>query len=287
MTVYPFGYAGTPQGMGTLLTIEQYEQLTTIRNLNFEFWRRVKAMMQAAASVGVYLGVGGGWRIQPVNGGPGFASPGNSNHEGFPADDVSGGAVAADMVPSTSWLWMEANVARFGLRTFRNVNNEPWHIQPAEIPASRSYRKIPWVLATFPLPGDSPPYNPFFHQYGDFPTRTKPRLSWLAGYAPPETAPLLRPYASYFNHVMRFECGQPIRLPYEVFTGEEPDDPRTPTPDGGSIWAERNVRNFFDPKNLNTDQASLGRRAEAYFGVVDTWMWQLVDAIATNFGRPR
>jgi len=159
---FPFGYAGSPQGMGTQLTIAQYEQQRTVRQLNFEFWRRTKALMEFAATQGVPLGVGTGWRIQPSNPGPGFAQPGNSNHEGFPADKVSGGAVAADMVPSTSWGWMQGQLAKFGLRSFQFVNNEPWHIQPIDIPASRNFRKAPWVLPVWPLPGDQPlpPPNP-------------------------------------------------------------------------------------------------------------------------------
>lgn len=160
MTTYPFGYAGSPQGMGTQLTIAQYETMTTIRKLNFEFWRRTRAIMESAATQGVPLGVGTGWRIQPSNPGPGFAQPGNSNHEGFPADGVSGGAVAADMVPSTSWGWMQSKLPLFGLRSFQFVNNEPWHIQPLEIPASRNFRKAPWVLQVWPLPGDQPPPPP-------------------------------------------------------------------------------------------------------------------------------
>lgn len=156
---FPFGYAGSPQGMGTQFTIAQYEQQRTIRQLNFEFWRRTKALMEFAATQGVPLGVGTGWRIQPGSK-PGFASPGNSNHEGFPADGVSGGAVAAGMVPSTSWGWMQGQVGRFGLRTFQFVNNEPWHIQPSDIPASRNYRRAPWVLNVWPLPFDPPPPPP-------------------------------------------------------------------------------------------------------------------------------
>lgn len=160
MTTYPFGYAGSPQGMGTQLTIEQYETMKTVRLLNFEFWRRVKALMEYAASQGVALGVGTGWRIQPSNPGPGFAQPGNSNHEGFPADGFSGGAVAADMVPSTSWGWMQSKLPLYGLRSFQFVNNEPWHIQPLEIPAARDFRTAPWVLQTWPLPGITPPTPP-------------------------------------------------------------------------------------------------------------------------------
>lgn len=159
MTTYPYGYSGSPQGMGSMLTFEQLAAKATVAKLDPEFRRRVFALMAAAAAAGVPLGVGTGWRIQPKNK-PGFAAPGNSNHEGFPADGTSGGAVAADMVPNVSWPWMEANVARFGLRTFRNVNSEPWHIQPAEIPTSRNRRTTPWKLAPIALPDDVAPPTP-------------------------------------------------------------------------------------------------------------------------------
>jgi len=285
MALYPFGYAGNPQGMGTLLTIEQYDTLRTIRQLNFEMWRRTRALMIYAGSVGVPLGVGTGWRIQPNPPPPGFASPGNSNHEGFPADGVSGGAVAADMVPAPSWPWMEAHLAAFGLRSFRNVNSEPWHIQPWEIPASRNYRRAPWVLPFFPLPGGGgqpPPnpgyYNPAADQWGLFPIdRNKPTLSWLSGYAPAATV-AWQPQVTYFNHVLVFKCRQPIRVPYAVYTGTEADNPATAVGEGGSIWAQRNVRNFFDPNNANRAAAE-----EAWYGVCGPATWGLIDAIATNF----
>ena len=32
---------------------------------------------------------------------------------------------------------MEPELHKFGFRSFRNVNGEPWHIQPSEIPAGR------------------------------------------------------------------------------------------------------------------------------------------------------
>jgi len=160
MTTFPYGYYGNPQGMGTQLTLAQVLAKQTVVRLHPEFRRRMIALMTAAAEAGVPLGVGTGWRVQPSkpNGDPlpGFARPGNSNHEGFPVGPGSTGAVAADMVPNISWPWMHANVARFGLRTFKYVNNEPWHIQPIEIPASRNWRTQPWDLATFALPGDAP-----------------------------------------------------------------------------------------------------------------------------------
>lgn len=165
---FPYGYAKDVdgvQGMGTMLTFLQLMTKATFRNLHPEFRRRVFRMMQCAAADGVPLGVGTGWRVQPSNPDgspkPGFAKPGNSNHESFPAGSGDPNAVAADMVPNISWDWMERNVARFGLRTFKDVNKEPWHIQPAEIPASRNWRTTPWHLDEIDLPpspdDDTPP----------------------------------------------------------------------------------------------------------------------------------
>ena len=163
---FPYGYvkdANGVAGMGTMLTMAQYEAKTTVKKLHPEFWRRFKALMEFAASQGVQLGVGTGWRVQPDPPPPGFANAGNSNHEGFPADGVTGGAVAIDMVPTTAWKWMEVNLKAYGLRSFLipsttgyTGRNEPWHIQPAEIPAGRSWRKDPWKLEVFPLPGGVP-----------------------------------------------------------------------------------------------------------------------------------
>ena len=157
---FPYGYrvdGNGVAGMGTMLTIAQLESKKTVYNLHPEFWRRYKALIQYALTRGVHLGVGTGWRVQPNPPPPGFAKPGNSNHEGFPADGTRGGAVAIDTVPAPSWPWMEDNVKAYGLRTFKYINNEPWHIQPVEIPASRSYRTQPWVLQVWPLPGGTKP----------------------------------------------------------------------------------------------------------------------------------
>lgn len=107
--------------------------------LHPEMRRRATALFTAAEQAHVPLGVGTGWRIQPPAGTrKGFAAPGNSYHESFPAGSNQPNALAIDTVPASSWNWMEGNLARFGLRSFRAVNNEPWHIQPAEIPAGRN-----------------------------------------------------------------------------------------------------------------------------------------------------
>ena len=112
---FPYGYSGSPAGMGTMLTMAQVEAKKTVKLLHPEFWRRFKALMQYAATQGIPLGVGTGWRVQPNPPPPGFAAPGNSNHEGFPANGTAGGAVAIDTVPDPSWQWMESNLQ--GLRT--------------------------------------------------------------------------------------------------------------------------------------------------------------------------
>ena len=66
------------------------------------------------------------------------APPGMSMHEI---------GLAVDLAPSSEFEWIKKNAAKYGLRSFFNVNNEPWHVQPAELPASRlSYEKAgaPW-----------------------------------------------------------------------------------------------------------------------------------------------
>lgn len=56
-----------------------------------------------------------------------MAPPGRSMHEIGLAADLNG-----DM------NWLMANAARFGLKHFKDVNNEPWHVQPKELPNSRT-----------------------------------------------------------------------------------------------------------------------------------------------------
>jgi peptidoglycan hydrolase-like protein with peptidoglycan-binding domain len=71
--------------------------------------------------------------------------PGRSMHEI---------GLAADLVGDLSWVGEHA--ARFHLQTFANVNREPWHVQPVELPRGRSeYKKSPaWGLP--PWDGSAP-----------------------------------------------------------------------------------------------------------------------------------
>ena len=79
--------------------------------------------------------------------------------------------MAIDTVCDVSWDWMEQNLKAYGLRSFRipsttgTRDNEPWHIQPAEIPAGRAWRTQPWKLATFPLPTEPPPTHLLPHNH--------------------------------------------------------------------------------------------------------------------------
>lgn len=57
------------------------------------------------------------------------APPGRSMHEIGMAADLAG--------PGVNNGWLKANVAKFGLKEFSNVNNEPWHVQLKEFPNSR------------------------------------------------------------------------------------------------------------------------------------------------------
>jgi hypothetical protein len=161
---YPYGYAsppgGGPQGMGTMLTWEEMLTKKSVYNLHFEVKRRFHALIETAAKVGVPLGVGTGWRVQPNPPPPGFAKPGNSWHESCPVSPQSATALAIDTVPNVSWPWMEEHCGSFGFRTFKYVGNEPWHVQPTEISASRKYATTMPELYTWTLPGDDLPTEP-------------------------------------------------------------------------------------------------------------------------------
>lgn len=56
------------------------------------------------------------------------APPGMSMHEI---------GLAVDLAPASEFDWVKKNAKNFGLRSFFDVNDEPWHVQPSELPASR------------------------------------------------------------------------------------------------------------------------------------------------------
>lgn len=154
-----------------------------------EFRRRLKMLMDASIAAGKSVGVGGGWRSSTTQragfldrhtkvliggcckfegsryklkkGRAHMAPPGLSYHESTTKD---GKCLAADMVGDMKW--MMANCEKYGLIHFGNVNGEPWHLQPIEIPRSRSaYRSDrheplkPWaeIVPAPPSPPKEPP----------------------------------------------------------------------------------------------------------------------------------
>jgi hypothetical protein len=148
------------------LTIQEIEQRPRVQLIHPEIRRRVFAMMNTAAEQGVVLGIGGAGRTKegqislfrkrytvaeadsppcaPDNkkyqgkcwaknpGVAGAAVPGNSYHEVTTPDNF---ALALDMQGDITWMLDHTD--RFGLVDFRNVGNEPWHVQPIEVPTAR------------------------------------------------------------------------------------------------------------------------------------------------------
>jgi hypothetical protein len=173
--MYPYAYSGT------MLTMEELENKLTVKNAHPEFWKRVKAMLEAGQG---RLGIGTLWRSSDIqrttflnrhytvsSGGCCYyegrryqlkkgmahaAPPGKSFHE----STFHGYAAAGDMIGDLAW--MHSVEADYGLKDFRNVGSEPWHIQFAELPNSVSQ----WKAAGSPppqvwqLPGTSKPVPP-------------------------------------------------------------------------------------------------------------------------------
>lgn len=76
---------------------------------------------------------------------PAAAPPGRSFH---------GIGLAVDFILNGQDQWFIANASRFGLRSFHDVNDEPWHAQPAELPSSFSkYMQMgaPWGTGDVPI----------------------------------------------------------------------------------------------------------------------------------------
>lgn len=96
----------------------------------------------------------GGKRYQLNAGMAHAAPPGKSYHEPVTAQ---GKCLAIDFIGDMNWL--DANCAKYGLVW---ISPEPWHVQPAEIPHSRS-GYIPAMhdpLKPFTLPGTAPAPTP-------------------------------------------------------------------------------------------------------------------------------
>ena len=145
-TTYPYLWGDTRVSM------EQLEGKSTIQNSHPEFWRRLKPMLELGEG---RLGVGTCWRPSEVQrnafldrhyvvssggccsyegrrwqlkkGKAHAAPPGKSFHE----VTFHGFAQACDAVGDLAW--MHSVEKQYGLKDFRNVGSEPWHIQMTEI----------------------------------------------------------------------------------------------------------------------------------------------------------
>lgn len=153
MRLYAFGYSGER------LDRDGLARQPTWSRLNPEVRRRLLWMFDRAQDDRTDLGIGGGWRSSELQERtfraryqigvcpgdvrwrgacwdlkPGMAPaapPGLSYHEGM----TDGLALAADLIGDLDWAHSVCLEA--GLRHFKNVNNEPWHFQPVEVPTSR------------------------------------------------------------------------------------------------------------------------------------------------------
>jgi len=177
--LYPNGYSSTG-GPGAPVPMSKVKARADWKMFAPEFARRIEALMIFGEG---RIGLGGGGRStagqtqlflsryhEDPNGSilwdgkrwtknPGVASaapPGRSYHED---DATPQGAVAADMVGDLTILRDSGHL--FGLIEFHDVNNEPWHAQPLELPHARSEYVAatmaplhPW---TFPGPPPPPP----------------------------------------------------------------------------------------------------------------------------------
>ena len=142
-TMVPYGYGGGKISLSELKTKPDFNKL------NPKFKERLLQMMRANPNVGV----GGGTRDSGMQetmfksryrrtesetgifwdgsywehvSGAAAAPPGRSFHEI---------GLAADLVGDLDW--MNAHAHEFGLKHFAGVNNEPWHVQPSDLPNSR------------------------------------------------------------------------------------------------------------------------------------------------------
>jgi hypothetical protein len=173
--MYMTGYSGAKRTENGLLAWSVWARFDP------EFRRRLKMLMDASIAAGRPVGIGGGWRAsltQKVGfldrhekvlfggcckfegaryklkkGRAHMAPPGMSYHESTTKD---GKCLAVDMVGDMKW--MTAHCEKYGLIHFGNVNGEEWHLQPIEIPHSRSrysskYEPLkPWAEEVPPPP---------------------------------------------------------------------------------------------------------------------------------------
>jgi len=211
---YPHGY-GT-----TLLTLEQVRTRHQAR-YHPEAWRRIEAAMVAARGLlGLredqgLCGIGGGARTREEQAASyardpnTFAPPDRSFHQVWTWASGATGAQAVDWVGrdgrhGEAWRWLRDHGGLYGLRTFHDVNGEPWHTQCADVPLSVQA----WLNAGRPDPGvwvlpGSPPQPPSAPGWGLWPlNKAKPILAQGA----------IGDAVRYLQDVLRQKAGQAIAV---------------------------------------------------------------------------
>lgn len=207
--------------------LEQYDGWL---NLDATFRSRLLALFAAS---GGQLGFGEGYRTaeQQAAGAeakPGIVAPqGKSWHEVGMAVDLTGPAVTNG--------WLEENAERFGLKTFANVNNEPWHVQPIEIPNARPQGAPAPSLSGSVSGGES-----------------------VSSTGPMELPPDAQIYniAGTYEVWAVFDVGGGVRIGYEVDTSQGAVDWKsspTSTVDRGQ-WDQMGVVNAGSSAELSTFQ---------------------------------
>lgn len=184
----PYGYQGNTESLER--TREKHQA-----KYHPEAWRRYEAIIVASDGLlglddGECLcGVGGGARTREEQAAsyaraPNvFARPDSSFHQAMEWASGIVGAQAVDWVGARgrhdeAWKWLRDNGGLYGIKTFWNVNGEPWHSQMSEIPNSVSG----WRAAgrpdpgTWALPGPAPA-PPAASDYGLWPLNpSKPAI---------------------------------------------------------------------------------------------------------------
>lgn len=134
-TTYPNGYGKQ------LLTLDELRAKHEPK-MQPEYARRLFACIKAADGL---VGIGESWRSAETQAESHardpqtFAPPGLSFHESQTFAAGASQCAAVDTVGrdgrhDSAWSWLRNNAARFGLRTFWDVNGEPWHVQCNDIP---------------------------------------------------------------------------------------------------------------------------------------------------------
>ena len=174
--MYMTGYSGKVRTLAELQAWSEWQ------NLDPEYQRRALAIMDASIHAGRPLGIGSIFRTfarqeslflsrhhivssggcctyqgkrWALNAGVAHAAPpGRSYHE---ATTRAGKALAIDFIGDLNFLAQYC--AAYGLLQFKDVNGEPWHSQPSELPKGRAQYVQATMdpLKTWPLPGYPPP----------------------------------------------------------------------------------------------------------------------------------